>query len=156
MDEILLWAYQELDNDSKTARPRHVLGSLPVQVENLIGAFGNRLVLYTADHWIASVELQAPGLSGGAADAVVGGSFVRHFFLPNDWIGSMIEGNMISAVGRGGEILLARRYDLGVIKRGLEVTEDGGTLHSRRANHSIWPQSGGRLAYRHRASSSTS
>jgi hypothetical protein len=150
---ILLWDYQNLEDGTETLVPLNDLNTLPSRVAHIIGAFGPRLVLYTTDHWIASVELQQAGSPGSA---VIEGYFVRHFFLPNDWVGSMVVSNMIFGIGRGGEIFLARRSELAVIKRGLEVTEDGGTFHPRRLNNSIRTPSGGRIPYRHRAQSSTS
>jgi WD40 repeat protein len=154
---LLLWDYQGIEDGSETLQPRNDLMELPCPVEHIIGSLGSRLVLYTADHWVASVELQPPK-SPGAVHPGIEGSFVRHFFLPNDWTGSMVISKMIFGVGRSGEIYLARRSELAVIKRGLEVAEDGGTFHARRLNNSLRPLSGGggnRIPYRHRASSST-
>ncbi|KAK4237441.1 vegetative incompatibility protein HET-E-1 [Achaetomium macrosporum] len=157
-DPILLWDYKDAEDGAGTLVPRAKLDMLPSKVAQVVGSFGARLVLYTTDHWVASVELQPPVSPGGATSAVVEGSFVRHFFLPNDWVGSMVVGKkMIYGIGRGGEILLARKSELAVIKRGLEVTEDGGTSHPRRPLYnSLRPQSGGRIPYRHRAASSIS
>ncbi|KAK3306822.1 uncharacterized protein B0T15DRAFT_528350 [Chaetomium strumarium] len=155
-DSILLWDYNDVEDGAKVHVPRSKLDALPSKVAHIIGVFGARLVLYTADHWIASVELQPPVSPGDGSSAVVDGSFTRHFFLPNDWIGSVVVSRMIFGIGRGGEILLARKSDLAVIKRGLEVTEEGGTFHPRRLHSSYSHSSGGRIPYRHGASPSTS
>ncbi|KAK4140015.1 vegetative incompatibility protein HET-E-1 [Dichotomopilus funicola] len=149
----LLWDFQSLENGTEPLLPQYNLGVLPTKVEHILGVSGSRLVLYMADHWIASVEIQLPGALSGI---VVDGSFVRHFFLPNDWIGSMVINNMIFGSGRGGEIFLALRSELAIIKRGLEVTEDSGTFNSRRLNTGFWGASGGRVPFRHRAASSQS
>ncbi|KAH6627297.1 hypothetical protein B0J18DRAFT_396697 [Chaetomium sp. MPI-SDFR-AT-0129] len=149
----LLWDFQSLENGTEPLLPQYNLGVLPTKVEHMLGVSGSRLVLYMADHWIASVEIQLPGALSGI---VVDGSFVRHFFLPNDWIGSMVINNMIFGIGRGGEIFLALRSELAIIKRGLEVTEDSGTFNSRRLNTGFWGASGGRVPFRHRAASSQS
>ncbi|KAL1856861.1 hypothetical protein Daus18300_010624 [Diaporthe australafricana] len=60
-------------------------------------------------------------------------AIVRHFFLPGDWVACDHE-SLIFAVGRSGEILFARRSELAVIHRGLEVTESGGGFNSRRGS----------------------
>ncbi len=125
---VLLWDFPNASTDSSTLTPQQ---DLPSGVEHVIGTFNTRLVLYMADHWIASVELQ-PHSIGGGHGGIVDGSFLRHFFLPNDWIGSMVVRNMILGVGPEGEILIVRRGELAVVRRGLEVTEDGGVGRSRR------------------------
>ena len=155
LNTILLWDGQKLADDTEldVLAPDDELSTLPSKVEHIVGVVRNRLVLYTTDHWIASVELQPHGSPGGV---VVIDSFTQHFFLPNDWIGAMVVSNMIFEVGRGGEILLARRSELAVIKRGLEVTEEGGTFHPRRLNNTLRSHPGGRMPYRHRTSASTS
>jgi len=153
---ILLWNDQKLEDGTEPGvlAPGTELGTLPSKVEHIVGVFGTRLVLYTSDHWIASVELQPPGSRDGL---VTDGSFAQHFFLPNDWIGAMVVRKMLFEVGRGGEILLARGSELAVIKRGLEVTEDGATFHPRRVlNNTLRSQPGGRIPYRHHSSASTS
>ncbi|KAK3899687.1 vegetative incompatibility protein HET-E-1 [Staphylotrichum tortipilum] len=128
-NSILLWDCPNPEDETSTLTPRQDLTFLPSCVEHIIGTFKNRLVLYMADHWISSVELQQRG-------SIVEGSFLRHFFLPNDWIGFMVVPNMIFGLGPEGEILIARRSELAVIKRGLEVTEDGGMARPSRPNNS--------------------
>ncbi|KAL2132596.1 hypothetical protein VTI74DRAFT_3619 [Chaetomium olivicolor] len=149
---ILLWDYQKFEEGAKTLTPMRAFSTLPSRVAHIIGSFGNRLVLFTTDNWIASVELQQPGAVGGA---LVESSFLRHFFLPNDWVGSMVANGMIFGIGKGGEIFLARGSELAVIKRGLEVTEDTSTTHPRRLNN-LRPLPGSRMPYQPRASSSIS
>jgi hypothetical protein len=155
-DTILLWDDRKLEDRTEPGllAPGTELSTLPSKVEHIVGVFGSRLVLYTSDHWIASVELPPPG---SRSRLVTDGSFTQHFFLPNDWIGAMVVRNMLFEVGRGGEILLARGSELAVIKRGLEVTEDGATFHPRRQlNNTLRSQPGGRIPYRHRSSASSS
>jgi hypothetical protein len=119
---------------------------LPSDVVHLIGVFGTRMVFYTADHWIASYELMPPGSPTGAV--VAEGSFVRHFFLPNHWVGSVDRGGMLFGVGSDGEIIFARRDELAVIKRGLEVTEDGGAFQPRQLSNETRAQFGARIPSR--------
>ncbi|KXX77173.1 Vegetative incompatibility protein HET-E-1 [Madurella mycetomatis] len=129
--KILLWNCDDLISFSHDAQPRADLSTLPSRVEHIIGIFGARLVLYMADHWIASIQLP----TAGSQSTVVEESFVRHFFLPNDWIGSTVVSRMIFGISCSGEILLARRSELAVIKRGLEVTEDGASFNPRRGSN---------------------
>jgi hypothetical protein len=129
---ILFWDFQDLEHAvSQPVAPRWEIrpSTLPCQVVHLIGAFGTRLVFYTADHWIASFELMPPDSPSGAI--VAEGSFVRHFFLPNNWIGSMSVNDMRFKVLSEGEIVFERQGELAVIKRGLEITEDGAPFKPR-------------------------
>ncbi|KAK4154986.1 hypothetical protein C8A00DRAFT_13901 [Chaetomidium leptoderma] len=143
---ILLWDFQDLEGaaSSQPLAPRWqiVPSTLPSQVVHLIGAFGTRLVFYTADHWIASFELIPPG------SIVAEDSFVRHFFLPNSWIGSMELCDMRFGISSEGEIIFDRRGELAVIKRGLEVTEDGSTFHPRQLSSKTRSLFGGRIPSR--------
>jgi WD40 repeat protein len=144
---ILLWDYQDLEGPGPAA-PRCELRRpmLPSDIVHLIGVFGTRMVFYTADHWIASYELMPPGSPTGAV--VAEGSFVRHFFLPNHWVGSVDRGGMLFGVGSDGEIIFARRDELAVIKRGLEVTEDGGAFQPRQLSNETRAQFGARIPSR--------
>lgn len=125
--KIQLWDSRDLENEpgdpSDPLAAANDLNGLSSNVELVIGAFETRLVVYTADFWIASVELTA-----SSAD-----TFVRHFFLPADWISSVHK--PIIGIGRSGEVLFAKRSELAVIKRGLEATESGDRFHPRRGRH---------------------
>ncbi|KAK4032547.1 hypothetical protein C8A01DRAFT_50681 [Parachaetomium inaequale] len=146
---ILLWDFQDLEGtDSQPVAPRWEIRTsmLPAQVAHLIGAFGTRLVFHTADHWIASFELMPPGSPSGAI--VAEDSFVRHFFLPNDWIGSMKLSDMLFGISSEGEIIFDRRGELAVIKRGLELTEDGGPFQPRQLSSTSRAQFGHKIPYR--------
>ncbi|GAB1319628.1 hypothetical protein MFIFM68171_09838 [Madurella fahalii] len=129
--KILLWNYDDLANTPHDTLPRADLSALPSRVEHIIGIFGTRLVLYMADHWIASIQL----LPAGSHSIVAEESFVQHFFLPDHWIGSMAVSRMIFGMSCDGAILLARRSELAVIKRGVEVTENGGVFNPRRGSN---------------------
>ncbi|KAL2016770.1 hypothetical protein VTK56DRAFT_2983 [Thermocarpiscus australiensis] len=151
VNRIFIWNLDDFENGAETIAPQAELGidgTLPSRAEHVIGIFGAHLVFFTEDHWIASVELPSAGSPGG----IVANSFVRHFFLPNGFLGSRALGRMISGIGWTGEIVFARRDELAVIKRGLEITEDGGTFHPRRLNN----QQRGRFPVGHRVSLSAS
>jgi len=83
-------------------------------IELIIGTFASRLVFYSLDSWIASVDLIQPTQE----------SVIRHFFLPPEWISVMHR--LLMGVGRNGEILFAKGTELAVIKRGLDGTEEPG------------------------------
>jgi hypothetical protein len=118
---IEIWDIRSLKNDSNAASPFRTTSGLPAEIELVVGTYGDRLVFFTADCWIASVDLQSDFAT----------SFVRHFFVPNDWITDT--NRLRIGIGRGGEILFSKRYELAVIKRGLEIAESG-TFNPRRSS----------------------
>ncbi|KKY30480.1 putative gpi inositol-deacylase [Diaporthe ampelina] len=62
---IQIWDSSDLDKPSAQPKPTHTLDrALASEIEHIIGAFGVRMVFYTTDHWIASVDLQAPAAKG--------------------------------------------------------------------------------------------
>lgn len=145
---ILLWDYQDLEGSGPLFRPaahrwelRRCM--LPSEAVHLMGVFGARIVFRTADHWIVSYELMPPGSRTGAV--VTEGSFVRHFCLPNHWVSTINVDDMFFGMGSEGEILFGWQGDLAVIKRGLEVTEDGGTFQPRRMSSEARAQFGERI-----------
>lgn len=129
---IQIWDSSDLGITSAESKPTHTLDrALASEIEHIIGAFGFRMIVYTTDHWIASVDLHAPTTEG----AKVPGQPVvmRHFFMPNDWV-SVDHKSLLFRIGRGGEILFARHSELAVIRRGLEVTESGASFNPRRGS----------------------
>lgn len=124
---IQIWDSKDLDA-SEPVKPIHQLDrALASEIEHIIGAFGFRMIVYTTDHWIASVDLYAP--ENGSA----GHSVVRHFFMPSDWA-SVDHKKLIFGIGRLGEIIFAKHSELAVIRRGLEVTESGSGFNPRRGS----------------------
>jgi WD40 repeat protein len=146
---ILFWDFQDLEGaGSQPVVPRWEIrpSTLPCRVVHLIGAFGTRLVFYTADHWIASFELMPPDSPRGAI--VAEGSFMRHFFLPNHWIGSTKVDDMRFQMCSEGEIVFERQGELAVIKRGLEITEDGAAFKPRQLSNKTRAELGGFVSLR--------
>ena len=125
------WDYETLGGAG--AQPPVPSGrfNLKFGIGHLIGMLGARLIFLTGDHWIASCKFIPPGLPEN--DVLANASFVRHFFLPNDWIVSVFSGDLTNyiGIGVGGEIIVALQGELIVIKRGLEVTEDGERFQPR-------------------------
>ncbi|AEO55054.1 hypothetical protein MYCTH_2115815 [Thermothelomyces thermophilus ATCC 42464] len=146
---ILIWDFQDLEDPaSQHAGPRWEIRTsmLPAQVVHLIGVYGTRLVFHAADHWVASFELLPPGSSSGAI--VDEESFVRHFFLPNHWIGSLRTEDMRFGIGSEGDIIFDRLGELAVIKRGLELTEDGEAFQPRQLSAKGRAKFSERIPYR--------
>ncbi len=86
---VLFWNYQGWgDLYTETAAPRWELRAHgpPSNAAFLIGIYKTRLVFYTVDHWVASYEWITPCFQKGSN--VVEDSFVRHFFIPDRWVGS--------------------------------------------------------------------
>lgn len=154
---ILLWRLDDLGPETFSNAPLTPLthlDSLPSQVEAIIGTFGTRLVFSISDYWIASVELASlntPISTDQVLDITppptATESVVKHFFLPNDWMGSNATSpgrKLIFELGRAGEILFVRRSELAVVKRGLEVTERGVGFNPRGGGSGVASRGGSR------------
>ncbi|POS75159.1 hypothetical protein DHEL01_v206445 [Diaporthe helianthi] len=127
INTIQLWGRKDFGIPDEDTKPVCQLeDALSSRIARILGCFGARLIVYTTDQWIASVDLQPPqGLVQRSED------LVRHFFMPSDWINGDHE-RLIFGIGSSGEILFAKRSELAVIKRGLETTESGATFNPRR------------------------
>lgn len=124
---IQLWGGKEFGMPDKDTKPvRQLEGSIVSSIALVLGSFGARLVVYTTDQWIATVELHPP-----QDKTQRGEDLVRHFFMPSDWI-SVDHKNLIFGIGKAGEVVFAKRSELAVIKRGLETTESGASFNPRR------------------------
>lgn len=125
---IQLWGGKDDAIQDKDTKPVQQLEeALASSIALILGAFGARLVVYTKDQWIATVDLHPPN-----EPMQRGEDLVRHFFMPSDWT-SVDHKNLIFGIGKAGEILFAKRSELAVIKRGLETTESGASFNPRRA-----------------------
>jgi len=109
-----LWSLSSLSAYADASTPAKPATIGLNSIELIIGTFASRLVFYTHDSWIASVDLTQPTKE----------SLIRHFFVPPDWV-SVVH-KLLMGVGRSGEILFAKGKELAVIKRGLEGTEEPG------------------------------
>ncbi|KAL1836434.1 hypothetical protein VTJ49DRAFT_5155 [Mycothermus thermophilus] len=138
---VSLWTFEDLELACLTGqqpKPRWeiIQYSPPFHVRDVVGIFGNRLVVFTEDGWIASFELvmllptstdlQGQQQSGGGRLSVDETSFVRHFFLPDDLMAELL--HIISEnfqIAKNGEIIVIPPRGPVVFERGLEITEDG-------------------------------
>ncbi|CAN8103509.1 unnamed protein product [Discula destructiva] len=126
--EIRIWDAKDFENPSSISPVQQFDQSLAEQIELIIGAFGFRLILFTKDHWIASVDLHAP-----ETHTPLKQSLIRHFFMPNDWV-AVDHKELLFGIGNSGEIIFAKHPEIAIIRRGLEVTETGGSFNPRRAS----------------------
>ncbi|KAI4267963.1 MAG: hypothetical protein L6R38_008016 [Xanthoria sp. 2 TBL-2021] len=83
------------------------------QVQVLIGSDGQKLVFLHGSGWVCSVDAQATGME----------YFIRHFFFPADWLST--DAPLIIEITRRSDIIFAKRDEIAVIKRGLEISERG-------------------------------
>jgi len=138
---IQLWDSVGVESCPGIVEPKNELNGIGLKIKLVIGVFGTRLVVYTTDFWIASVDLDG---------SLQQNTLIRHFFIPTDWV-TFIRKPIIG-LGRSGEILFAKQSDLAVIKRGLEVTDTGDRFNPRRGSNQSLRTSN--LAERRRSSAS--
>lgn len=121
INTIHIWDSKEIEKPQAIMKPINQLdGSTSSNIMVVIGAHGGRLVMYTSDHWIVSVDLQTLQSPGVLVE-----SLIRHFFIPSDWV--LADHKKLKfGIGRAGEIVFAKRSEVAVIRRGLEATESGG------------------------------
>jgi WD40 repeat protein len=117
---VYVYDFENFSENSGSAQSVQSLGTLSLAVNVVIGVFAERLVFMDVNNWICSISL---GLSGAVCS--------RHFFIPSDWV-SLVQDLMLD-VGHNGEIVMVKRADILVIKRGLEVTEKGIPIPRRRS-----------------------
>ena len=111
--KLLLWNTSDFSVESKTAAPVPKYHSLADKVKTLIGSDGHRLVFLEENGWISSTNPQITGVQG----------FVRHFFLPADWLSTSSE--IIIQVTRKGDIIFVKRDEVAIIEHGLASSEQG-------------------------------
>jgi hypothetical protein len=131
---VHLWNFSDLEEPAEApdlVQPIGQLDELSSQIDRIIGTFGSRLLVYTSDYWIASIDVSQSEES-----------LVRHFFVPSDWIS--VAHSIVIGVGRSGEILFTRLSELAVIKRGLEITDSGAPFNPRRGSNQSQQSAGGR------------
>ncbi|KAI9773277.1 MAG: hypothetical protein M1835_006168 [Candelina submexicana] len=111
--KLLLWNTSDFSVESKTAAPVPKYHSLADKVKTLIGSDGHRLVFLEDNSWISSTNPQITSVEG----------FVRHFFLPADWLSTNSE--LIIQVTCKGSIIFVKRDEVAIIERGLASSEQG-------------------------------
>ena len=111
--KLLLWNASDFSAESKAAAPVPRYRSLADQVKTLVGSDGQRLVFLQNNSWISSTSPHITSVDG----------YVRHFFLPADWLSTNIE--LMIEMTNNGDIIFVKRDEVAVIKRGLDSIEPG-------------------------------
>ncbi|KAI0109257.1 hypothetical protein GGR51DRAFT_570088 [Nemania sp. FL0031] len=105
-----------------------------IKVETVIGVANERAVFLDPDNWVCSVDIIAPwSVPSTAAVVPTIANAVRHFFIPDDW--ASLVNRVLIEVQQSGELVFAKRANLAVIRRGLEIT-DKGVFRGRRISTS--------------------
>jgi WD40 repeat protein len=121
--KLPLWSVANFTPKSETAAPVPQYRYLANQVDFLIGAYGSRLVFLHASGWVCSATLDITLDEKITDNGKDNGSYVRHFFLPADWLSTSSE--LIIEVSCKGDIIFIKRDEVAIIKRGLETNGDG-------------------------------
>ena len=111
--KLLLWNTSDFSAQSKAAAPVPRYHSLADQVKTLVGSDGQRLVFLQNNSWISSTNPQITSFD----------RYVRHFFLPADWLSTNIE--LMMDITNSGDIIFVKRDEVAIIKRGLNSIEQG-------------------------------
>jgi WD40 repeat protein len=122
--QINVWDFRDFNSDKPIQCPVHSFDATSSRFEAIIGALDERLIYLDTNHWVCSINMENTGQPA-----------IRHFFFPNDWMGSV--GQLLLDFGRGGEIIFVKLDELVVIKRGLEYTEQGIFNGSRRPSLAV-------------------
>ena len=111
--KLLLWNTSDFFVQSE---PKNLLSSYQIiadQVRYVIGAYRQRLVFLDNNGWVCTTDV---GLRN--AD-----QHTRHFVIPIDWLSGVA--NLMIDVTCNGDIVFVKRHEIAVIKRGLEMSEQG-------------------------------
>ncbi|CAI7640645.1 unnamed protein product [Penicillium glandicola] len=122
--QIHVWDLRDFSSDRVIQSPVHSFDTVSSRIEAVIGALDERLIYLDTDRWVCSTNL------GKKEEPTV-----RHFFIPNDWIGST--GRLLLDLGRAGEIIFVKLNELIIIKRGFEVTHQGSFNGSRKGSLAV-------------------
>ncbi|KAL8670996.1 MAG: hypothetical protein Q9168_004488 [Polycauliona sp. 1 TL-2023] len=126
--KLLLWNSSDFNIQARSCVPVPKYHYLSDQVQVLIGSDGQKLVFLHASRWVCSVDAQATGTE----------HFVRHFFFPADWLST--DAPLIIRITKRSDVIFAKRDEIAVIKRGLEISErgvDGGVGKTSSASSSL-------------------
>lgn len=123
--KLLLWSTSDFSMQSHLAVAVPLYQVLADQVQFVIGAYGQRLVFLRSNGWICSIDLGIRNI----------GQYVRHFFIPVDWMSAGVE--LMVGVTYNGDIVFVKRHEVAVIKRGLDISEQGQNTPGQRPSMTI-------------------
>lgn len=104
--KLIIWNTQDFTPDSKSASPIEKYLHLTDDIDFLIHADDQKLVFLHSDNWICSTDPDKAG------------NFIRHFFLPADWLTSNVD--LMIELTPTENILFVKGDEVAVIKRGLK------------------------------------
>lgn len=123
--KLIVWDTLDFTPESTSAVPDPSYRTLSNNVEVLIGntcsisGQSQRLIFLGISQWVCAVDMEAAKTN----------SFVRHFFLPADWLTTRKDLDLTMKVTKNGDILLIKDDEVAVVRRGLitsEFVEGGG------------------------------
>lgn len=115
--KLVLWSTSDFTIESKAAAPVPDYHLLAEQVEVLVGTTitnpsqTERLIFLHGSNWICAADWRTART----------GHYARHFFFPADWLSTNAE--LIIEVTKRGDIVLVKRDEVAVVKRGLLKSE---------------------------------
>lgn len=111
--KLLFWNSSDFNIQARSCVPVSKYHYLSDQVQVLIGSDSQKFVFLHTSGWVCSVDAQATGT----------GHYIRHFFFPADWLST--DAPLIIKITKRRDIIFAKRDEVAVIKRGLEISERG-------------------------------
>lgn len=143
---VQIWDVGALSAESSALAPIFVLDREDVQVEEVLGILGNRLIFIDIKYWVCSVNINlshrhsplpsssllsssSSELTPRQAGSWEADEVTRYFFLPHDWIS--LATKLDVDICKGGEVLFIRRSEVAVIKKGFSIREQGSPGPSR-------------------------
>jgi hypothetical protein len=110
---LLVWSTSDFTPESTSATPVLRFNHLTDDIDYLIYAGDQKLVFLHSDNWICSTDPERAG------------NFIRHFFLPADWLTSNVD--LMIEMTPAENILFVKGDEVAVIKRGLREQISGHT-----------------------------
>ncbi|KAI4235285.1 MAG: hypothetical protein LQ349_003262 [Xanthoria aureola] len=111
--KLLFWNSSDFNIQARSCVPVSKYHYLSDQVQVLIGSDSQKFVFLHTSGWVCSVDAQATSP----------GHYIRHFFFPADWLST--DAPLIIKITKRRDIIFAKRDEVAVIKRGLEISERG-------------------------------
>jgi WD40 repeat protein len=106
---IFLFHTSDFVLESSKAAPVPKYHSLADHIDFIIPCHGNKLVFLHSSGWVCSADSETSN-----------GQYMRHFFLPADWLTN--SGELLIEVTRQGDVIFVKRDEVAVIKRSLDTT----------------------------------